>query len=194
RRDEGVLSWCGCCGLANGGRASVIADFAAQALDLAAQYFALHPPALRGAGGPRGTARFHRPRGQPQHLGQPLERLGAVPFLAARALRLDHDDAVAGHAAVWQRAQRFLDVRRQTGGAHIEAQVDGAGYLVDVLAAGALRADHAELDIAFVQVQVILNVVHGRPSVYASLPAAATGAMPLKWRFGQGRPRTACMA
>ncbi len=50
-------------------------------------------------------------------------------------------------------AQGILDLGRQAGGAHIKAQVDGAGHLVDVLPARALGANHGERQVAFVDIQ-----------------------------------------
>ena len=59
----------------------------------------------------------------------------------------------SGDAVVVERAQRVLNLGRQAGGTHIEAQMHGAGHLVDVLPARALGADHREHKLALVQVQ-----------------------------------------
>src|SRR5690606_31639933 len=83
----------------------------------------------------------------PDQLAQPLERLFAVPLLAAVSLRLDDHDPVPGDAAVAARQEPLLVEPRQGRGADVEAQMDGARDLVDVLPAGALGADRPKLDL-----------------------------------------------
>jgi hypothetical protein len=63
------------------------------------------------------------------------------------ALRLDDDAAILRHVLIAQRQHAFLVQRRQRRCVHVEAQVHCIGHLVDVLAAGALRANRRELDL-----------------------------------------------
>src|SRR5690606_33441500 len=94
-------------------------------------------------------------------LGQALQGILAILFLGAVLLRLDDDHPVGGDAAVAQRQQAFLVERRQRRGTDIEAQMQRAGHLVDVLPAGALGTDRAQLDFAVGQFDGIGNVQHG---------------------------------
>ncbi|MOA56387.1 hypothetical protein D3C78_1803570 [compost metagenome] len=64
-----------------------------------------------------------------------------------------------------QGAHGILHLGRQARGPHVKAQMDGAGHLIDVLAARALGADHAERQVAFVDIQGILDMKH-RAGVY----------------------------
>src|SRR5207247_4976931 len=79
---------------------------------------------------------------------QAREGLGAVHLEAAVRLRLDHDHAGARHALVAPAQQALLQVSGQGGGSDVEAQVHRVRYLVDVLAARALRAHRGQLDLA----------------------------------------------
>ena len=78
--------------------------------------------------------------------GQSIARVLAVTVLGTETLCIDDQHAFAGHAPVaagqQARAQR-LGQRRRAG--HVEAQLDGGGDLVDVLATGAAGA-HEPLD------------------------------------------------
>src|SRR5690606_1025523 len=114
--------------------------FSAHALYLAAYGLAFQAPPLRTQGGPCGPA---RPGGRPDagdQFVQACHGLGFVLLLAAAALCLDHHHAFGRDAVVAQGQQPFFDRPGQGRVGNGEAQVDGAGYLVDVLAAGALRA------------------------------------------------------
>jgi hypothetical protein len=77
---------------------------------------------------------------------EPSHRLRAVLFLFAEFLRLEHEHAVGGDALVAQRQQPLLDIGRQRRRRDVEAKVNRARHLVDVLAAGALRAHRGHLD------------------------------------------------
>src|SRR5690606_27231499 len=81
-------------------------------------------------------------------LGQALQGILAILFLSAVLLRLDDDHPVGSDAAVAQRQQAFLVELRQRRGTNIEAQMQRAGHLVDVLPAGALGTDRARVGFA----------------------------------------------
>src|SRR5947208_9770704 len=121
----------------------------------------LDPSFLRAARGARGFSALRHSRGGFDKGVQALERLGAVHLEAAVLLRLDDDDAGARDARVSAAQQPLLHFPGQRGGADVEAQVHRVGDLVDVLAARALRAHRAELDLALLD----LDAVHRR-SVY----------------------------
>ena len=65
----------------------------------------------------------------------------------------DHEDALAGHARAGQPDKPLLHTRLQARTGDVEAQLDGALGLVDVLAARARGAQEALLDFALVDAQ-----------------------------------------
>lgn len=67
------------------------------------------------------------------------ECVRAIEFLAAVRLRFDDDRALSGDARVLQREQPHFYICRQARIRDMKAQVDRAGYFVDVLSASALR-------------------------------------------------------
>ena len=74
-----------------------------------------------------------------------IERVAAVLFLCAQPVCLDDDLVLARETAAGQAAQALLAGRvEQRGRGDVEAQLAGGGDLVDVLPAGARRADERE--------------------------------------------------
>ena len=98
---------------------------------------------------------------------QPPQRIGAVRVLAARSLRLDHDDSCIGNSLVAQSEQPLLDVGWQRRRGHVEAQVHRARNLVDVLPAGALRANRGEVDF----IRVNLRHCRSHRFIYKRMPS-----------------------
>jgi hypothetical protein len=125
-----------------------------QPLGLAARHFALYAAALRGACGSRRTADSYRFGHAGNQGDETIERIAAIFFLAAIGLRLDNDDAILRHALVPNRQESFLYFIRQTGCVHVESQMNGAGNFVNVLAAGALRPNHGEVDVAQIELDI----------------------------------------
>ena len=72
---------------------------------------------------------------------QTLQGVAAVLLLRAVPAGLDDQYAVLADTAVIQVQQALLVPFRQGGGADIEPEVNRRGDLVDVLPAGAARAD-----------------------------------------------------
>src|SRR6267142_6653540 len=134
-------------------------SFQARVMELGLNSF--FPGAARGA---RGLSALRHCRGRLDEGAQALERLGAVHLQAPVLLGLDDDDSGAGDARVAAAQQPLLHLLGQGGGADVEAQVHRVGDLVDVLAARALRAHRAELDLSLRD----LDAIHRRP-VYRAL-------------------------
>src|SRR5688500_7229785 len=67
-------------------------------LDVAAVLLAFEPPLLRAEGRLGGSPRYRPYHGFTQDFEQAVDGVGAVAFLGAEALGVDHDDAVLGHA------------------------------------------------------------------------------------------------
>src|SRR5205085_2814979 len=125
----------------------VVAARTAKRLDAPALHLRFDAPVLRAARRPGRTARLRDVRGGGDERVQARERLGPVHLEAAVLLGLDDDDAGARHALVAVAQQALLQVLGKGGAAHVEAQVHCVRHLVDVLAAGALRAHGDELDL-----------------------------------------------
>lgn len=130
-------------------------------LDLRPLALPLKPPLLRAQRRLGRAAGFFHLGHAANQLGQALQGVLAILFLGAVLLGLDDDHPVGGDAAVAQGQQAFLVEVGQRRGADIEAQVQCAGDLVDVLPAGALGADGAQFDFAVGQFDGIGNVQHG---------------------------------
>ena len=130
--------------------------------------FAFKAPPLGTACGFRCFARHpNDPRGADQ-FRQPVQGFRPIHGLATVLLRLDDDQAVIGHAMIAQIQQLRLVVFRQRRRRDIEAQVDRAGGLVDVLPARALRAHGADLDLGLRNAEPFCNLQHD-PLVKQSL-------------------------
>ncbi len=129
------------------GRAgSVIVRLAAQGFDLAPMGFLGQATLLGAARGSGGLTRLRHMGGRQHQFTQALERVLQIALLSAMALGFDHHHAVAGDAAVATGQQLGLDGFGQGRGDDIEAEVNGARDLVDVLTAGALGADGVGLN------------------------------------------------
>src|SRR5688572_5222917 len=125
--------------------------------------FRVKAPRLRRARRLRLAPHFRHDERAAHELGQSLERGGLVLLLAAELLRFDDDDAVGGDAVIAQREQPLAGGRRQRARARgVEAQLHGARDLVDVLAAGALRADRREVELRLGDRHA---AVHSEPAV-----------------------------
>ncbi|MOA23677.1 hypothetical protein D3C78_1443110 [compost metagenome] len=77
-------------------------------------------------------------------------------------LGLDDQYTVAGNATVTQGQQPFLVELGQRRGRNVEAQVHGAGDLVDVLPPCPLGADGRQLDLGVRDVHGVGNDQHGK--------------------------------
>jgi len=77
--------------------------------------------------------------------------IGRLRWSCAVVLRLDHHHAFGRDALVGLRQQARLDVGWQRRSRHVEAQVRGAGDLVDVLPTRALRTHGGEVDFSRIQ-------------------------------------------
>src|SRR6266568_6581699 len=122
-------------------------DSASRCLGLAALDLAVDAPALRALRRSRGLSRARNGGRRVHQLLQPRQRILAVPLLTVIPLRLDDDHAIGGDALILARAKAQLDRFRQRRCADVEAQADRGRDLVDVLAAGALRADGGPYDL-----------------------------------------------
>src|SRR5450631_3041392 len=114
----------------------------AATLGVAALLLGLDAPLLRCEGRPRLLADLRFDQRLPHHRLEAIERLAAVLLLAALAARRYQDAAVVNGLLSGDAAQPLPRCRRQRAvRAEQKAQLHGAGYLVDVLAAGSWRAD-----------------------------------------------------
>ena len=115
-------------------------DLSPAKFDLTALDLAFQPALLRA------VCRLGRPPLAGHHRQAINQRLQApqglfpVLLLTAVFLRLDDQHALLGNPLVIEMQQTLLDRIRQGGGGNIEAQVNRAGHLVDVLAPSPLRA------------------------------------------------------
>ena len=92
---------------------------------------------------------------------QAFQRLLFVLLLTAALLRLDHDNAFPGEAAVSESQQPLLVKIRQRGCLDIKAQMDGRGDLVDILPPGAAGADCADLNFMIRDTDLTGYTQHG---------------------------------
>ena len=106
----------------------------------------------------RGIGLHH---GFAQYFEQAVDGVGAVAFLGAEALGVDHDHAFLGHALAGNPVQPQACVLRQRDLARIETELGCGRELVDVLPARAGGADEADLDIVLVDREVAGNPQHG---------------------------------
>ena len=123
-------------------------DLSAAKLDLAALDLAFQPALLRA------VCRLGRPPLAGHHRQAINQRLqtaqGLFPVLLLTAvfLRLDDQYTFLGNPLVIEMQQTLLDRFRQGRGGNIEAQVNRAGHLVDVLAPGPLRTHGGDFNLA----------------------------------------------
>src|SRR5262249_26007529 len=119
----------------------------------------------RGLGRP---ARTRRHRSAADQFDETRARVLAVARLGAMAVGVDHEHAFAGEPAAGEafepRAHVLGKARRV---AHVEAKLNGARKLVDVLSAGARGADEALLEL-------VLGDAERRGDADLRCPAART--------------------
>src|SRR5947209_8081705 len=127
---------------------------AASGLDVATALLALEPALLGAKGRLRRPPRFRPHHGLAQDLEEAINGVLPVALLGAESLRLNHDDAVLGHALAGQAGKTQAGILRQGQLARVEAQLRRGRDLVDVLASRAGRADKADLDIVLVDDEV----------------------------------------
>src|SRR3954451_528112 len=135
----------------------------AQALHLPPPRFLAQPPLACALARPRRAARRRgRLGGAPDQVEEALLGVLAVALLGAVALGGDDQDAIAGQAAAGEALQALAHGLGQAGrAADVEAELDGGGELVDVLAAGARAADEALLQLALVEGDRVGDLDHG---------------------------------
>src|SRR6266566_3233703 len=92
-------------------------------------------------------------------------RVLAVARLGAMAVGVDHEYAVAGEPAAGEAFEpRAHVVGKALGAAHVEAQLNGARKLVDVLSAGARGANEVLLELALGDADRRGDADHRRPA------------------------------
>lgn len=136
-------------------------------LDSTAPGFSFEAAGLRAEGRFGGAAFLLGLAGSDDQLGKTRQCVSAVLLLGAVLLGLDDQYAVTGDATVTQRQQPLLVKFGQRRGGNVEAQVHGAGHLVDILPACALRADVCQFDVGIWQMHVIRDGQHGMAFVIA---------------------------
>lgn len=122
---------------------------APQNLDMTSLGFPFQTPQFGGFSGFGGFALFGGVGHAFDELLQALEGIFPVGGLGAVLLGFDDDHAFLCDALVIEGQQALLDGFRQAGGVDIEAQMECAGNLVDILPATALGTDGAEFDFGF---------------------------------------------
>jgi hypothetical protein len=118
----------------------------AAGFDLTAFGLAVEAPQVRRARRPGCDARLARHADAFDQFIEPRQRRRPVHLLSPMLLRLDDHDAVARKPMIGQREQAHFQHFGQRRSLHIEAQVNGARDLVDVLAARSLRAHCGQFD------------------------------------------------
>ncbi len=126
---------------------SVAPHWPSPRLDRASPHLAFNTPHLRCARRLGGDALSARHADTADEVVDPRERRRAIHVLRAMLLRLDDDDTIARDTAVGEHKQPRLDVLRQRRRTDIEAQMNRARNLVDVLTARALRAHGRQFDL-----------------------------------------------
>ena len=112
-----------------------------------------------------------------QPLGEAFKGVGAVEFLGAVLLGFDDKYALAGEAFVADGQEPFLHFCGQGAGGYVQAQVDGAGDLINVLAAAALGAHGSPFDAAHGQIEFGGNPQHRGQLRRLLLSVAAGGGL-----------------
>ena len=147
-------------------------------LDSAAPGFSFEAAGLRAEGRLGRTAFLLDLAGSDDQVGKARQCISTVLLLGAVLLCFDDQHAVAGDATVTQRQQALFVKLGQRRGGNVEAQVHGAGHLVDILPTCALRADVAQFDVGIWQMHVIGDGQHGMalviPLHYHSLRRSPT--------------------
>src|SRR5438132_3603452 len=120
-----------------------------QALDGGAALLRFQPTLARAGGRLGRPARPRRHRGAPDQVHETLARVLAVARLGAMAVGVDHEYAFAGEPAAGEALEpRAHVVGKARRAAHVEAKLNGARKLVDVLSAGARGANEVLLELA----------------------------------------------
>src|SRR6202008_931703 len=120
-----------------------------QALDGGAAFLRFESARARARGRLGRPARNGRHRGALDQVHETLARVLAVARLGAMAVGVDHEYAVAGEPAAGEAFEpRAHVVGKARRAAHVEAKLDRARKLVDVLSAGARGADEVLLELA----------------------------------------------
>src|SRR5262249_30069091 len=89
----------------------------------------------------------------------------AIALLGAMALRVDHEHALAREPSAGEAFEpRAHVVGKARRAAHVEAKLDGARKLVDVLPAGARGADEVLLELALGDADGRGDADHRRPA------------------------------
>src|SRR3954447_14381312 len=110
----------------------------------------------------RAARRRGRLGGAADQVEEALLGVLAVALLGAVALGGDDQDAVAGQPAAGQLLEALAHGLGQArGAADVEAELDGGGELVDVLAAGAGAADEALFKLPLVEGDRVGDLDHG---------------------------------
>src|SRR5262249_43899223 len=131
------------------------------ALDRRPLLLRLQAALARGLARPGRPARDRRHRGARDQLDEALARVLPVAFLGAVALRGDHEHARLGEAAAGDAREPRPHVLAQARrAAHVEAKLDRARELVDVLSARAGGADEALLELILVDADGVGDADH----------------------------------
>src|SRR5262249_26252293 len=128
----------------------------------AAVLFAFDPPLAHSLARPGRAARDGRDGSLADQIHQTLAGIFPIAFLSAVALGGDHEHALAGEPPASQAFQAPADVGRQRGrAANVEAELHGARKLVDVLPSGSGGANELLLELAFLDVDPVVDAEHG---------------------------------
>ena len=123
-------------------------DAPAPGLDLPAPYLAVYATTLGTPGRSRRRTCPGDGRCAFDEFLQARDGVVAIPILTAVALRLDDNDAIGADSLIAAREQACLDRGGQAGCPDVEPQMQRRRYLVDILSAGALRANRRPLDVS----------------------------------------------
>src|SRR6185437_14982760 len=124
-------------------------------------------PALRTQRGPGLVARPGRRGRATDEIDELFARLHAVALLGAVALSDDDEHALVGKPSARQMLEPLTHGREQRGRMpDVEAQLHRRRQLVDILAAGAGRADEILFDLALVEADAVGDADHGIMLLY----------------------------
>lgn len=123
---------------------------AARAFEYRTRALDCHAPFARGARRPGRNATFWFLGCRLHELLQARQRIAPIGFLRAKASGVNYQHVVRADPPPRQPAQSRFDLHRQgPARANVETQLDGRGYLVDVLPTGARSAHMAEFQFCF---------------------------------------------
>lgn len=139
---------------------------------LGAPTLGLQTPFSRGARGSGATPLLGllcRPADQRD---QSIDRLLPIPCLCAMLAGFDDQDAVLTHPSACQASEPFsYTLRQRRRVAHVEAELDSSGDLVDILSARSRSVDKVQHDFALIDCQGRCDVNHSSTIVEQNLPA-----------------------